>query len=365
MNELNFWLGFSLIPNIGSKRLLRLYEWFGSLASAWNASITDLQTAGLSQNAAIRLDQDRSKINLDAEMEKVDKAGAWLLTIHDERYPSLLAEISDAPALLYVRGRLTPEDSRALSVVGTRKATKYGKDVAFDLSHRLARQGITIISGLAHGIDSAAHQGALKAGGRTIAVMGCGVDIVYPRENAALMQRIVANGAIISEFPIGTQPIAANFPRRNRILSGLALGVLVVEAPERSGALITAGLAAEQGRDVFAVPANIFNTMGTGTNRLIQEGAKLVMDAADILDELNLTHDRRDTRVRTETVIPSNDAEACLLNHLNADPIHIDDLVRLSGLPTAEVSSTLTILELKGLAQMVGHMQYSLNSLKS
>lgn len=358
MDDLKYWLGFSLIPHIGSKRLLHLHQTFGNLADAWQASAHELAAAGLGEQAVSTLCIQRSQIDLNIEWAKVEKSGAWLLPYADERYPPLLKELDDAPALLYVRGRLTPDDLLALSVVGTRKATKYGCDVAYELSRKLVQQRITIVSGLAQGIDSAAHRGALDGAGRTIAVMGCGVDVVYPREHAQLMQRILANGAIISEFPIGTQPIAANFPRRNRILSGLALGVLVVEAPDHSGALITAALAAEQGREVFAVPGNIFNPMGRGSNRLIQQGAKLVIDAEDILEELNVAHDNRQTRVRTEYIAPSNDAEAGLLEVLEADPIHVDDLARICGLPIAEVTSTLTILELKGLAQMVGHMQY-------
>ena len=359
LDDQKYWLAFSLVPLIGTKRILRLKNHFGDLATAWKAPEQALIGAQLGEQAIDNIVARRREIDPERELARVQATQAHLLTLDDPEYPRILKEVDSPPALLYVRGKLDPKDDLALSVVGTRKATKYGRDVAYSLSRELAQQTITIISGMALGVDSAAHNGALDAGGRTIAIFGCGIDLIYPRENRDLAQRIINNGAIISEFPIGTQPVATNFPRRNRILSGLALGVLVVEAPENSGALITASFAADQGREVFAVPSNIFNRMGRGANRLIQDGAKLVTDVNDILDELNIVHENVQTRVRTETVVPSNSAEMQLLEHLNADPIHIDDLARLCDLPIAQVTSTLTILELKGVAQMVGHMQYS------
>jgi DNA processing protein len=359
LSEQRYWLGFSLIPKIGPKRLLRLQQHFGELSIAWAAPPSALTNAGVTGQALTNLLQHRKSIDLDAEMANIRRANVHILTLGDKNYPELLRTLDDAPPVLYVRGSLVEADSHALSIVGTRKATRYGRDVTFDLARQLAQQEITIISGLANGIDSAAHRGAIEGGGRTIAVLGCGVDVVYPRNNHDLAQEVIAHGAIVSEFPIGTKPIAANFPRRNRIISGLALGVLITEAPEQSGALITAHCAADQGREVFAVPANIFNTMGRGANRLIQDGAKLVMGVQDVLDELNIAHDVVQTRTVAERIRPANEAERRLLQHLDVDPIHIDDLTRLSGLPIEEVTSTLTILELKGVAQMVGQMQYS------
>lgn len=355
-----FWLGFSLIPGIGIKRLKLLLEAFGSLAAAWSASEIELKRAGLEGHALAQVLKSRARLNLDAEIAKVQNVGASLLTLDDAAYPPLLKTLHDAPPLLYVTGELTAADQRALAMVGTRKATRYGQDVALDLASKMAAQGITIISGLAPGIDAAAHEGALRGGGRTIAVLGNGIDVIYPREHRDLARRITQQGALISEFPIGTRPEGRNFPRRNRVISGLSSGVLVVEAPVDSGALITANMAAEQGREVFAVPANIYNPMGTGCNRLIQDGAKLVMGIEDILDELNIAHEMVTTRTRTEQMLPANPTEAMIMQYLSADPIHIDEIIRLSGLSTAVVSSTLTVLELKGLAQMVGHMQYSL-----
>lgn len=360
MSDQKYWLGFSLVPEIGPKRLGQLLAWFGDLASAWTASETQLEQAGLDQQPRENFLHLRQTLDLDAELDKVRRAGAWLLTLNDDLYPTLLKNLSDAPTVLYVRGALSPADDLALAMVGTRKATSYGRDATYDLAKQLARQGITIVSGLAHGIDAAAHKGALDGGGRTIAVFGCGIDVLYPRENRDLALKICDNGALISEFPIGTAPAAGNFPRRNRIISGLSLGILVVEAPEGSGALISADLAAEQGREVFAVPGNIYSPMSRGTNRLIQEGAKLVMHVGDVLDELNIAYTNVQTRLSAEQIAPGNEVEASILKHLSADPLHIDEIVRLSQLPIATVSSTLTILELKGLARMVGHMQYSL-----
>jgi len=348
---------------IGPKKILRLRDWFGHLSYAWKATERDLIASGLNTRSAKTLIENRNKINLHNELEKIAKADAWIVTLSDNDYPPLLKELDEAPAVLYVRGTLQAQDNLAISVVGTRKATKYGRDVAFDLSQKLASQNITIISGLAQGIDGTAHKGALAGKGRTLAILGCGVDTIYPRQNTDLANAIINQGALISEFPIGTQPIGTNFPRRNRILSGMALGVLVVEAPEGSGALITASLAAEQGREVFAVPANIYNPMGHGTNRLIQDGAKLVTNISDILDELNLAYERVETRVKTVEIIPANDLEQKLLDILGVDPIHIDELVRLSDLPIAEVSSTLTILELKGLVNSLNNMHYQKSQL--
>lgn len=360
MSDRKYWLGFSLVPEIGAKRTLLLLNWFGDLATAWSASESQLRQAGLEKSPTAKLLTTRKTLNLELELAKIERAGAHLLTLADQAYPPLLRELADAPAILYVRGTLQLEDHRSLSIVGTRKATVSGRDAAYNLSKQLAGYGITIVSGLAHGIDSAAHRGAIDGGGRTIAVLGCGIDNVYPRDNQKMAMEIIEHGALISEFPIGTPPEARNFPRRNRVISGLSLGVIVVEAPEKSGALITASVAAEQGREVFAVPGNIFNPSSSGTNRLIQDGAKLVMSVADILDEFNIVRESAQTRTVAEQIAPSNPVEAKVLQHLSADPIHIDELVRQLDLPVATISSTLTILELKGLARATGYMQYCL-----
>jgi DNA processing protein len=361
MNEqLAYWLGFSLIPEIGPKRATALIEAFGDLHAAWNAPEADLARAGLTDVPRRNLLRLRGKLDLQRELERVERAGAHLIPLIDPRYPDLLATLPDSPIVLYVKGSLEPADNRAVGVVGTRRATSYGRDAAYHLSKELAAHHVTIISGLAPGIDTAAHKGALDAGGRTLAVMGCGIDITYPVENRELAARIIQQGALISEFPLGVRPGKNNFPRRNRIISGLSLGVLVAEAPEKSGALITASSAADQGRDVFAIPGSIFNPMALGTHRLIQDGAKLVTSAQDMLAELDIVSERRETQSAVKRVTSADPTEAQIIDYLTAEPIHVDDLVRMTGLPTAVVSSTLAILELKGLARSVGSMQYCL-----
>jgi DNA processing protein len=358
VNERKYWLGFSLVPGIGPKRLLLLTQAFGDLRRAWEASERDLRATGLDSETMNSLLRTRARIDPDAEMAKIERVGASLLTPEDANYPSLLKNLPDPPLALYLRGTLTSQDDLALAVVGTRKATTYGRDAAAFFSRQLAQQGVTIISGLAHGIDSAAHRSALEAGGRTIAVLGCGIDRVYPSDHTELAGQITRQGALISEFPVGSKPEAKHFPRRNRIISGLSLGVLVVEAPEKSGAMITADQAAEQGREVFAVPGAIFSAASTGTNRLIQEGAKLVITVEDILDELNIARHKVEARVLTRQVAPAGSAEAPLLRFLSSQPLPVDELVRQSGLPTAEVLSALTLLELQGYVEDDGRGSY-------
>jgi DNA processing protein len=258
--------------------------------------------------------------------------------------------------VLYVQGQLLPRDEWALAVVGTRRATVYGREVTRTLVSGLAASGVTIVSGLAHGIDTHAHQVALDAGGRTLAVLGSGIDVIYPAENRKLAELVVKSGAILSEYPLGAQPESGNFPRRNRIISGLSLGVMVVEGSKTSGAMITADYAAEQGREIFAVPGNILSPNSAGPNYLIQQGAKLVTTIGDILEELNLTMVAEQATARE--IIPDNEAEAVLLRHLSAEPMHVDELGRATNLPINEVASTLTLMELKGKVRQVGGMNY-------
>ncbi len=287
--DIKYWVGFSLIPGIGPVRFNQLLKYFGNPAEAWQAGPADLKQAGLDTSAVRSITSSRPKISLEAEMEKLDRYGVKVLTWNDPQYPARLKEIYDYPPVLYVRGLLLPQDEWCVAVVGTRRATVYGRQVTEEIVSDLVRNKITIVSGLARGIDSVAHRSALEAGGRSLAIFACGLDIVYPSENAELARRIMAQGALVSEYPLGTKPRADNFPRRNRIMSGLSLGVLVVEAGETSGAMITAHLALEQNREVFAIPGSVLSPTSRGTNRLIQEGAKLVRDYRDILEELNLT----------------------------------------------------------------------------
>ncbi len=356
--DIKYWVGFSLTPGIGRVRLTQLENHFGNLEDAWKATPGELKQSGLDNGSIRAITSWRPKVSLEAEMERLDRYGVKVLTCHDTDYPSRLKEIYDYPPLLYVRGSLLPEDEWCLAVVGTRRATVYGRQVTEEIVADLSRSKITIVSGLAKGIDSVAHHSALEAGGRSIAIFGCGLDIVYPGENAELARRIMQQGALISEYPLGTRPKAENFPRRNRIMSGLSLGVLVVEAGETSGAMITAHLAVEQNREVFAIPGSVLSPASKGTNHLIQEGAKLVRDYTDILEELNLTAVSQ--QIEMKEIIPPSDTESLLLKQLSAEPTHIDDVCRLSGLPISTVSSTLAMMELKGLVKQVGAMNYVL-----
>ncbi len=264
--------------------------------------------------------------------------------------------INDPPPVLYIRGDLRPDDDWAVAMVGTRHASAYGKEAARLIATDLARAGATVVSGLARGIDAVVHRATLEAGGRTLAVLGSGVDIIYPWENLKLAQDIAEHGALISEYPLGTQPEASNFPPRNRIISGLSRGVVVVEAGEQSGALITASYAADQGRDVFAVPGSIFQRGCLGTNRLIRDGATPIVAASDVLEALNLTSVPQ--QVEAHMLFPTDATEAVLLDQLAGDPAHVDAVSRATGLPIATVTSTLALMELKGMVRHTGGMSY-------
>lgn len=358
MRDIKYWVGFTLVPGIGRAKFSMMEQYFGSLETAWYASASELQAAGLDNRSVETIIARRTAISLDAEMEKLEQYRAKAYTWKDEGYPSLLKEIYDLPPVLYVRGALAPEDAVSIAVVGTRRPTYYGRETAEQMAGDLARNKVTIVSGLARGIDATAHRAALEAGGRSIAVFGCGLDIVYPGDHASLARQIMECGALVSEFPLGTRPRADNFPRRNRIMSGLSLGVLVIEARERSGALITAQWALEQNRDVFAVPGSVLSPASRGTNRLIQEGAKLVSDYYDILEELNLTFAAQQGTF-AET-LPTTETESLIMEHLSPEPTHIDEVGRQCGLPIATVSSTLAVMELKGMVRQVGAMNYTL-----
>jgi DNA processing protein len=283
-----------------------------------------------------------------------------VITWKDKAYPPLLREIDDSPPVLYTYGKLTEVDQFALAVVGTRSSTTYGRQVTERIVGDLVKGQVTIVSGLALGIDTIAHTAALDGGGRTIAVLACGLDIIYPSTNRGLARRMVESGqgVLVTEYPLGVQPEGGNFPARNRIISGLSLGVLVTEAPEPSGALITANFALKHGREVFAVPGSILSSRSMGVNKLIQDGARPVMDVNDILEALNLF--LLPQHVEMQAVLPDNDEEGKLLELISHDPRHVDDLIRESGLPTTTVTSTLMMMELKGMIKQMGGMQFVL-----
>jgi DNA processing protein len=351
-----YWVGFNLVKGIGAVRLQALRDHFGDLAVAWQAPLEALQAAGLSLKLAERVAQIRVQVDLEKYLARIGSQGIQILTWEDELYPARLKEIDQPPPVLYVRGSLTAEDAWAVAVVGTRRVSAYGRQVAEELAANLAGNGVTVISGLARGVDGSAHQAALKAGGRTIAVLGCGVDRIYPPEHTQLADKIIASGALLSDYPPGTPPDASNFPPRNRIISGLSMATVVVEAGETSGALITAQFAVDQGREVFAVPGNILAVQSKGTNRLIAQGAHPMLSAHDLLDVLNLRRVTEQREIRK--IIPGNDVEAKLLSVLTHDPMHMDEIRNLTGLPIERVSATLVMMELKGLVRQVGGMNY-------
>ena len=355
--ELTYWIAFNRISRIGRARITLLEHHFSSLKDAWQASISELKAAGLDSRTAQHIVTRRATIDPDAESKRLEDEGVHSLTWHDAEYPPRLKEIYNLPPLLYLRGELLPDDERSIAVVGTRKPTAYGREATYQLSYDMARAGVTIVSGLARGIDAIAHRAALDAGHRTIAVMGSGIDVIYPREHAALSGEIAQNGAVISEHPLGTRPDAQNFPRRNRIISGITLGTVVIEGGEGSGALITARHALEQDREVFAVPGNIFSPSSRGTNRLIRESsAKLVSNCNDILEELNLSS--VDQQIEMAALFPEDEADSEILRYVTYDPIHIDEIIRSSGVAISTVSSGLAMMELKGLVKQVGGMNY-------
>ena len=356
MNPKRYWVGFNLVKGIGAVRLKSVLDYFGSLEIAWNAPPGALLLAGLPQKAAEYLVTLRKQVNLDEVCDHIEAQGIQVVTWEDANYPRRLKEINQAPPVLYIRGSIEMADDWAVAVVGTRRVTPYGRQVAIELARYLAQNGVTVVSGLARGVDAVAHSSALQAGGRTIAVLGNGVDVVYPPEHRKLSGEIVGAGALISDYPVGTPPESQNFPPRNRIISGLSLATIVVEAGEKSGALITAEFAVEQGREVFAVPGSILAAQSTGTNRLIEQGARPLLKMSEILDVLKL--DKLPEMRETRRVMPTSDSEKKILSYLSQEPAHIDTLCQLSGLPVNEVSATLTMMELKGMVNSVGGMNY-------
>jgi DNA processing protein len=356
MDERAYWIAFNRVPGIGPARLAALLTCCGSIEAAWKAPIQQLKQAGLDRRSQISLLEARRVIDPEAELARVAEAGCHVLTWDDGEYPQNLRQIPNPTPLLYVRGELTPEDESAVAIVGTRQASAYGREVAHTLATELARSRVTIVSGLALGIDAIAHQAALDAGGRTIAVLGSGVDNLYPMRNRNLALAMMASGAVVSEYPLGTKPEASNFPPRNRIISGLSLVVIVVEAGQRSGALITATFAAEQGREVFAVPGSILHPTSAGCNRLIQDGATPLLSVDDVLEQIQV--ERATTQRQVRATLPPEPEEEALLRQLSPDPRHVDEIVRDSSMPAAQVSSLLTVMELKGLVRQVGNMRY-------
>jgi DNA processing protein len=371
-HERGCWAAVNRVPGVGPVRVRRLLSRFGTLAEAWNAPAAELAGAGVERRVVEALVALRGRTGPAAELERARRAGARVLTWLDEDYPSRLETIPDPPPVLYVRGTLLPQDERAVAVVGTRRPTYYGRGLAGRLCGAFAAAGVCVVSGLARGIDTQAHRGALDAGGRTLAVLGHGPDTVYPPENERLAGRIAGAGALLTEYPPGTGPEAQNFPPRNRIISGLVAGVLVVEAGAQSGALITCRFAADQGRDVFAVPGPVTSPASEGCHRLIQDGAKLVRGAADVLDELFPPHAAAPVEALPESAGPGprqmplelDEPAGALLRAIldYGGPAGADDLARALARPVQEVTGALARLELEGRVRHVGGMRYVLTT---
>ena len=386
-NETKSLIHLNLIQGVGPKTVQVLFELFGSAEQALNATQAELEKReNLSPAIRELLIRKQVKIPLEKELELIEQYGCQVITQDDAAYPPLLKEIADAPLMLYVKGELKPEDALSISCVGSRSAKDYGRQVSHRFSYQLAQRGVTVVSGLARGIDTNAHRGALDAGGRTIAVMGNGLSLIYPASNDKLAEEIMQAGALISEFPMGMQPMGKNFPRRNRIISGMTLGTIVVEASNRSGALITARHALEQGREVFAVPGPIFSELSTGTHKLIREGAGLVHSVEELLEALP-QHARNmlstsmsmpldtpvtdapssteaEPRRRASSSVPTSpepaapppeltDDEKTVFQAIEAPSTHIDVIVQTTQMPVGKVSSVLLMLELKGVVQQL------------
>jgi DNA processing protein len=351
-----YWIGLNHVKGIGAVRFRALLAHFGDAQTAWQASTTALIKAGLSSKVAEELAQVRNQFQPDQIMEQLDRMGIQALTWEDETYPRLLKNIDQPPPVLYVCGRLSEADEWSVAIVGTRRVTHYGRQVTEEIASFLAANGITVVSGLARGVDAIAHNAALRKQGRTIAVLGNGLDTVYPPEHEKLAAAITHHGALVSDYPPGTEPLSVNFPPRNRIISGLSLATVIVEAGVTSGALITAKFAADQGRDVLAVPGNIYHDKSKGTNRLIQQGAFPILEPGDILEALNLNLIAEHQSARAN--LPMDPVEAQLFQQLGPEPVHIDELSTLVELPIETITATLTMLELKGFVRQVGGMQY-------
>lgn len=351
MQEIDAWILLSKLE-ISPRKRLALIQSFESVCEIFKAGKERLlEIPGISEQNAEKI-LSLAREGVDKEKRIMDKVGARIITILDPGYPPNLKEIYDPPVVLYVRGEVREEDKFAVAVVGTRRPTNYGKTVAHKLAGELVQRGFTVVSGLARGIDTSAHRGALDEGGRTIAVLGCGIDIAYPQENKELMEEIAEKGAVVSEFAPGVPPQPWHFPIRNRVISGLSLGTVIVQAPEGSGALITADLALEQGREVFAVPGNIEDPRSKGPHQLIKEGAKLVEFVEDIITELGIPsqihHPVASVKADSLFLPPEEERILALLSY---EERYIGEISKEAGLPPAQVASLLTLLELKGLVK--------------
>jgi len=364
MNDKLYWLALNMVPGVGPITYRNLVARFHDPEQVFAASAQALASVGGIGEKTIRAIREfPAEKTATEELKKVRDLGGYILTYRDQGYPKNLLEIYDPPPLLYVRGELDTGDPLMVAIVGSRRGSFYGRTVTKKISKELSSAGVLVVSGMARGIDTSAHLGALEAGKSTVAVFGCGIDVIYPRENKKLFFDIIGHGAVISEFPLSTPPDGKNFPKRNRIISGVSLGVVIVEATADSGSLITASHALEQGREVFAVPGNVGMATSEGTNRLIKQGAKLVEEAQDILTEIlpqyGVPHAAG--TVKKDDLPPLSDTEGNILQLLSHTPLHIDEISRLSRMEIRRVSTILLELELKGVISQLGGKMFVRN----
>jgi DNA processing protein len=353
--DARFWIGFQHAKRIGPVRLGRLVAHFGSIGAAWAAPTGELRQV-LDEASVASVASVRRSLDLDREMERIDRLGITVVTLGDGKYPQLLREVPAPPSVIYYKGTLLDDDLKAVGMVGTRRCTAYGRQIAATMAEEFAHAGVTVVSGLALGIDGQAHRGALAGGGRTIAVLGSGVDQIYPSSHRDLARQIAENGAVLSDYPPGTKPDARNFPPRNRIIAGLSKGVVVVEAPKRSGALITVDFAADYGREVFCVPGNVQSELSAGCHAVIRDGGRLVTSAADVLDDLGMAVPK--PGAAKQQAFPMTDEERHIFNYIRWEPQHIDELAAAAGYSASQAGALLTLLELKGAVRDAGGQQY-------
>ena len=358
-DELAYRIAFSFVSGIGPARMRGLEARYESLEAAWQGEPDGWREAGLDAAAIEHLQSTRAEIRPAEERTRLEEKGVQAISWHDERYPKRLTQIADPPPLLFVYGELADRDEWSIAVVGTRRPSPYGRQVTQKFSADLVDAGLTIVSGLAYGVDGLAHETALERNGRTLAVVAGGLDKLYPREHRNLAARIVdsGSGAVLSEYPLGVRPKPDNFPRRNRILAGMTLGTLVTEAGLKSGTWHTVNSALDQGREVFAVPGAITSQQSEGTNQIIQQGhGKLVTSAGDVLEELQIEEVER--QIELSEQLPEDPTQAAVLGVLSAEPLHVDQASRAAAMPASEVSAALAMLELKGMVRQVGPMLY-------
>lgn len=356
-DQQKYLLGIAKITTIGPSRYKKIKKHFFDLRNFWKADFGEITKAGIDSKTAETIIAQRKEISPENEEEKVKKLGIKIIELDDSNYPKLLKEIHQPPFMIQVLGKLNLENDFPFAVVGTRKISSYGKQITTQLARDLALSNLSIVSGLALGTDTLAHQAAVGVNKKTIAVLGCGLEKIYPSANQNLAKEIIEkDGAIISEFPIGTRPFKSNFPRRNRIISGLSLGVLITEADVKSGAMITAKYALEQNREVFAVPGSIYNPLSAGPNFLIKQGAVLTESSNDILETLNLKEAK--FFQSAAQIIPDNEVEKIIFSLLSFEPTPVDKIIRLSMLNISVVNSTLTMMEIKGSVKNLGGQNY-------